>query len=85
MSAILLGLAGLLWIPAAVHAAAPAVVSPAVAALPDFADLVERTGSAVVNIRTTEKAKVTRGGNVDEDEEMQEFFRRFFGVPIPRQ
>jgi serine protease Do len=86
ISAILLGLAGLLSMPAAVQAAAsPAVVSPSVAALPDFADLVERTGNAVVNIRTTEKAKVTRGGDVDEDEEMQEFFRRFFGVPIPRQ
>lgn len=87
ISAVLFGAASLLWMPAAVQAAtpAPAVVSPSVAALPDFADLVERTGGAVVNIRTTEKAKVTQGGNVGEDEEMQEFFRRFFGVPMPRQ
>jgi serine protease Do len=58
-----------------------------VAALPDFADLVERTGPAVVNIRTTERVKPGQGGGVPggEDEEMQEFFRRFFGVPIPRQ
>jgi len=90
ISAMVLGVASLIFMPAAVHAApaeasAPAVVSPSVAALPDFADLVERTGNAVVNIRTTEKAHISRGGSIDEDEEMQEFFRRFFGVPIPRQ
>ncbi len=58
-----------------------------VAGLPDFADLVERTGPAVVNIRTTEKVKQGQGNGIPgaEDEEMQEFFRRFFGVPIPRQ
>lgn len=57
-----------------------------VAALPDFADLVERTGAAVVNIRTTERVKPGQGGFPGaEDEEMQEFFRRFFGVPMPRQ
>ncbi|HEX2605220.1 MAG TPA: DegQ family serine endoprotease [Oxalicibacterium sp.] len=85
--AVLLGVASLGSLPVTVQAAAsaPAVVSPSVAALPDFADLVERTGNAVVNIRTTEKARVNAGGDTDEDEEMQEFFRRFFGVPIPRQ
>lgn len=85
--AVVLGVASVIGMPSAVQAAAsaPAVVSPAVAALPDFADLVERTGNAVVNIRTTEKARISRGGNVDEDQEMQEFLRRFFGVPIPRQ
>lgn len=58
-----------------------------VAGLPDFADLVEKTGPAVINIRTTERVKPGQGGGVPgaEDEEMQEFFRRFFGVPIPRQ
>lgn len=55
----------------------------AVAGLPDFADLVERTGGAVVNIRTTEKVKPGQAIPGGEDEEMQEFFRRFFGVPIP--
>lgn len=62
----------------AAHAASPA------SGLPDFSDLVERVGPAVVNIRTTEKVKpgqAAPGGM--EDEEMQEFFRRFFGVPIP--
>ncbi|MES2933837.1 MAG: DegQ family serine endoprotease [Pseudomonadota bacterium] len=56
-----------------------------VAGLPDFADLVEKTGSAVVNIRTTEKAKAPTVTPGADDEEMQEFFRRFFGQPIPRQ
>ncbi len=55
--------------------------------LPDFADLAERAGPAVVNIRTTERVRPGRGGAVPgiEDEEMQEFFRRFFGIPVPPQ
>jgi len=62
-----------------------AVRAAAVAGLPDFTDLVERTGSAVVNIRTTAKAKPGQGlPGAPEDEEMQEFFKRFFGVPMPR-
>ncbi|RJG07896.1 DegQ family serine endoprotease [Noviherbaspirillum cavernae] len=54
-----------------------------VAGLPDFTDLVERTGAAVVNIRTTERVKNGQGIPGSDDEEMQEFFRRFFGVPMP--
>ena len=54
----------------------------AVAGLPDFTDMVEKTGPAVVNIRTTAKMKPNQGMPSD-DEEMQELFRRFFGVPIP--
>ena len=60
--------------------------SNAVAAvLPDFTDLVDRVGPAVVNIRTTERSKGAmpqgQGAPGSEDEEMQEFFRRFFGQP----
>lgn len=53
--------------------------------LPDFADLAERAGPAVVNIRTTQRMRPGQGGAVPgiEDEEMQEFFRRFFGIPVP--
>lgn len=66
--------------------AAPPVASPTVAALPDFADIVERTGPAVVNIRTTERVRQNAQGQGGmDDPEMQEFFRRFFGIPIPRQ
>lgn len=57
--------------------------------LPDFADLAERAGPAVVNIRTT--ARVAGGGpgagpqmpDLDENDPMFEFFRRFF--PNPQQ
>ncbi len=49
--------------------------------LPDFTDLVDQVGPAVVNIRTTER--VTPGDPTNGmDEDMLEFFRRF-GVPIP--
>ena len=53
--------------------------------IPDFADLVERASPAVVNIRTTEKvmAQQAQGGIPGMPEEQAEFFRRFFGVPIP--
>ena len=53
--------------------------------IPDFADLVERASPAVVNIRTTEKVVVqqTQGGIPGMPEDQAEFFRRFFGVPIP--
>jgi serine protease Do len=50
--------------------------------LPDFTDLAEQVGPAVVNIRTLERSRTGPGGG-QMDEEMQEFFRRFFGVPIP--
>lgn len=54
-------------------------------ALPDFSDLVEQVGPSVVNIRTTEKARLRAGGGADQDAEMQEFLRRFFGAPgLPR-
>ena len=60
-------------------------LAQAPAGLPDFADLVEKVGPAVVNIRTTERARLGRGGMSPEmDEDLLEFFRRF-GVPIPGQ
>ena len=52
--------------------------------IPDFADLVERASPAVVNIRTTEKVMVQQQGAIPGmPEDQAEFFRRFFGVPIP--
>ena len=65
-------------------AAPPARAQAAVRELPDFTELVERVGPAVVNIRTAER----RGGNeansggAEIDEQMREFFRRF-GIPLP--
>ena len=70
---------------AVVLALALAPVPARAQALPDFSSLVECVGPAVVNIRTTEKARPSRGNGAPEmDEDMLEFFRRF-GVPIPGQ
>jgi serine protease Do len=53
--------------------------------LPDFTELVEKVGPAVVGIRTTERTRTARSGAGPElDEDMLEFFRRF-GLPIPNQ
>ncbi len=56
--------------------------------LPDFTELVEQVGPSVVNIRTSEKVRAGGVPGAGTDEEMQEFFRRFFGNPnpgVPRQ
>ncbi len=69
-------------------AALVAVPPPALAqsapqrGVPDFTELAEQVGPAVVNIRTLERARATpQVPGMDED--MQEFFRRFFGQPLP--
>ncbi len=49
--------------------------------LPDFTELVERVGPAVVNIRTLERG---RSAAIELDPDMEEFFRRF-GIPLPGQ
>ena len=52
--------------------------------LPDFTELVEQVGPSVVNIRTLEKVRSSPSSQGSpSDEEMQEFFRRFFGQPMP--
>ncbi|CAH2796598.1 MAG: HtrA protease/chaperone protein [uncultured Paraburkholderia sp.] len=67
----------------------PHTASAAPAAnLPDFTDLVDKVGPAVVNIRTT--TRVSNGGARNglppgmDDGDMSEFFRRFFGIPMPQ-
>ncbi|MFC0348562.1 DegQ family serine endoprotease [Undibacterium danionis] len=62
-------------------AAAPLLVT----GLPDFTQLVEKTSPAVVNIRTTQKITQVQSDPFDGDEQAQEFFRRFFGMPAPQQ
>jgi serine protease Do len=68
-------------LPLGPHAASAA---PA-ANLPDFTDLVDKVGPAVVNIRTTARvSNSTRGLPPGMDDgDMSEFFRRFFGIPMP--
>ncbi|MDB5926250.1 MAG: Peptidase Do [Betaproteobacteria bacterium] len=57
------------------------------AQLPDFTDLVEKYGSAVVNISTTQNARNPLAGrappNIPEDDPFYEFFRRFMPNPGP--
>jgi len=53
--------------------------------LPDFSDLVEKVGPSVVNIRTTERVQVGTDGTAQDDQELDQLFRRFFGVPMPGQ
>ncbi|NDF06763.1 MAG: hypothetical protein EB066_10110, partial [Betaproteobacteria bacterium] len=66
-----------------------AQTSGGVRTLPDFTDLVETVGPSVVNIRTIDKlaANPVAGANPNNggpsDEELQELFRRFFGMPPP--
>jgi serine protease Do len=72
--------------------AGPVHAQSTAAQLPDFADLVERAGPAVVNIRTTARLSAAhgRGGmpqipGLDENDPFYEFFRRFFPQPQPGQ
>jgi serine protease Do len=50
--------------------------------LPDFSELAERVGPAVVNIRTLERGQQTARGGQELDPQMEEFLRRF-GIPLP--
>jgi serine protease Do len=66
--------------PTPVPTQAPA---PSVRGLPDFTGLVEQVGPAVVNIRTSEKIKVSQGQQ-RLDPNIAELLRRF-GLPVPPQ
>jgi serine protease Do len=65
-------------------ASAPAAAQPAT--MPDFADLVEHTGPAVVNIRTSARMSTLAGAgqqspggpDLDENDPFYDFFHRFF-------
>jgi len=71
--------------PAAV-AATPAAAPVIVKGLPDFTELVERVGPSVVSIRTTQRVAEDDEEDGDEaDAQMREFFKRFFGTPMPGQ
>jgi serine protease Do len=63
---------------------AQAVTPAGVTGLPDFTNLIDKVGPAVVDIRTTERIRPGQGGTTEE-EMMQEFLRRFFGGVAPGQ
>jgi len=71
--------------PAAASAVTP--VAAPVVNLPDFTTLVDKVGPSVVNIRTT--TRVSSSNDLRglppgmDDGDMSEFFRRFFGIPMP--
>ena len=58
------------------------------AQLPDFTELVEKQGPAVVNISTTQSVRnplLPQIPNLQEDDPLYEFFRRFIPQPGPRE
>jgi serine protease Do len=75
--------------PASATAPAPAAAvappgAPLVRGLPDFANLVEQVGPAVVSVRVVEKGpRVMQGGNAQPapDDPFSDFFRQFQNVP----
>ena len=79
-SALLLGTTVSFVVPIMLDTLPSAVAAPMVG-LPDFTEIVEKAGPAVVNIRTTEKVKADAATGQPSDDEMQEFLRRFFGAP----
>ncbi|WP_293778369.1 DegQ family serine endoprotease [uncultured Oxalicibacterium sp.] len=85
LTVALMSAAVLSFAPAIAGFSSQAVAATSVAGLPDFTDLAEKAGPAVVNIRTTERVKMNQSGASQQDQEMQEFFRRFFGMPLPQQ
>lgn len=90
LSALLFGTAGVFFAPTMLGLAPQAQAAVPAVKLPDFSDLVDAVGPAVVNIRTTERLKMGGAGagvSGQDEQEMQEFLRRFFGgaMPTPRQ
>ncbi|BCT91197.1 peptidase S1 [Lysobacter helvus] len=63
---------------------APATPAPQmVSGLPDFTNLVDQVGPAVVNVEADINGGAKDQPATDDDEDMPEFFRRFFGPGMP--
>ncbi|MCE3605316.1 DegQ family serine endoprotease [Massilia sp. P8910] len=77
-----------LFIAAAAFGAAPQAVAaapvaaPLVTGLPDFTDLIDKVGPAVVDIRTTERLKP--GERAPTEDELLDLLRRYHGAQEPR-
>ena len=67
------------------HAASSAAPIGAGQGLPDFISLAKRLSPSVVNVSTTQiRRKATQDGPGLGDDQMGQFFERFFGAPAPR-
>jgi serine protease Do len=75
------GTAAALLMSLSLSMAAPAAAQGRLGILPDFTDLYERQGPAVVSIDVTQKARRQRFPDISEDDPFYEFFRRFGQIP----
>jgi len=65
----------------AAFAFVPAAPAQSMRGLPDFTDLYEQQGPAVVSIDVTQKVKRSQFPDLSEDDPFYEFFRRFGQIP----
>src|SRR5438105_2754679 len=71
-------MAGVLWF-------SPAVPAQGARGLPDFTELYEQQGPAVVSIDVTQKSRRSFLPDISEDDPFYEFFRRFGQIPRGQQ
>src|SRR5690349_16319675 len=68
----------------AATAQAPAPAPQMVVGLPDFTNLVQQVGPGVVNVEAEIGAQASaRAGQQDEEDQIPEIFKRFFGPDMP--
>jgi serine protease Do len=64
--------------------ATPAAAQGRAGSLPDFTELYDKQGPAVVSVDVTQKMRRQRFPELSEDDPFYEFFRRFGQIPRPR-
>jgi serine protease Do len=69
---------------APVHAASTGLSSGNMQGLPDFISLAKKIGPSVVNVSMSQVRKPTQDRPNFGDDQMGQFFERFFGAPAPR-
>jgi serine protease Do len=67
------------------NASNSAPVVTATQGLPNFASLAKKLGPSVVNVSTTAVRKASEEGSGFGNDQMDQFFQRFFGGPLPRE
>jgi serine protease Do len=66
------------------HGASAAASASATQGLPDFISLAKRLGPSVVNVSTSQTAGLAQNRPGPGNDQMEQFFERFFGAPAPR-